>query len=377
MATRSPGAMPKSTRPSASSSTASATCVKVISCHSPSRLKRRDGASPKRSAAWRARAATVAGCIVLRSMVSSLGSSGRTGPPCIMSDPGHLMLLAVPNVSEGRDPAVLDAIGAAFAAAGARVLDRHADPDHHRAVFTLAGAPGGLAQAVLAGARETVARVDLRRHEGLHPHVGAVDVAPVVFRDAGQRGTACAEALVLGDLLGAELGVPVFLYGALAGGRTRAELRRGGPAELARRMAEGELRPDFGPPRAAPVGGAVLVAARPPLVAFNVELAAGHSVDEARAIAARIREGGEEGLPGVRAIGLELAARGGVAQVSLNVEDPGAIPLSAVVAAVARHAAVAEAELVGLAPRAAFAGFPDDVPVRHRATIEDALNVLD
>ena len=121
----------------------------------------------------------------------------------------------------------------------------------------------------------------------------------------------------------------------------------------------------------------MLVAARPPLVAFNVELAAGHGVDEARAIAARIREGGEEGLPGVRAIGLELAARGGVAQVSLNVEDPGAVPLAAVVAAIARHAAVAEAELVGLAPRAAFAGFPDDVPVRHRATIEDALHALD
>jgi glutamate formiminotransferase len=295
----------------------------------------------------------------------------------MMSDPGHLMLLAVPNVSEGRDAAVLDAIGAAFAGAGARVLDRHADPDHHRAVFTLAGSPGRLAHGVLAGAREAVARIDLRRHDGLHPHVGAVDVAPVVFREAAQRGAACAEALVLGDLLGAELGLPVFLYGALAGGRTRAELRRGGPAELARRMGERELRPDFGPLAPHPSAGAALVAARPPLVAFNVELAAGHGVDEARAIAARIREGGEEGLPGVRAIGLGLAARGGVAQVSLNVEDPGAVPLAAVVAAVARHAAVAEAELVGLAPRAAFAGFPEDVPVRHPATIEDALHALD
>jgi glutamate formiminotransferase len=96
-------------------------------------------------------------------------------------------------------------------------------------------------------------------------------------------------------------------------------------------------------------------------------------VGEARAIAARIREGGAEGLPGVRAIGLELAARGGVAQVSLNVEDHRAVPLARVVEAVARHARVAEAELVGLAPRAAFDGFPEDVPVRNRATLEDAL----
>jgi glutamate formiminotransferase / 5-formyltetrahydrofolate cyclo-ligase len=283
-------------------------------------------------------------------------------------------LLAVPNVSEGRDRAVLDAIGAAFAAGGARVLGRHADPDHHRAVFTLAGEPGALAGAVLAGAREAVARIDLRRHDGLHPHVGAVDVAPVVFLDAASRGAACAEALVLADLLGHELGLPVLLYGALAGGRTRAELRRGGPTALTRRLAAGELRPEFGPAAADPRSGATLVAARPPLVAFNVELAAGHGAEEARAIAARIREGGEEGLPGVRAIGLELAARGGVAQVSLNVEDHRAVPLAAVVAAIARHAAVAEVELVGLAPRAAFDGFPEDVPVRHRATIEDALD---
>jgi glutamate formiminotransferase / 5-formyltetrahydrofolate cyclo-ligase len=283
------------------------------------------------------------------------------------------VLLAVPNVSEGRDHDVLDAIGAAFAAGGARVLDRHADPDHHRAVFTLAAPAGVLAGALVAGAREVLARIDLKRHAGLHPHVGALDVAPVVYPDDGRRGAACVEALVLGDRLGAELGVPVLLYGTLGGGRSRAELRRGGPPELARRLRAGELRPDFGPPEPHPTAGATLVAARPPLVAFNVELARGHGVGEARAIAARIREGGAEGLPGVRAIGLELPARGGVAQVSVNVEDHRAVPLARVVEAVARHARVAEAELVGLAPRAAFDGFPEDVPVRNRATLEDAL----
>ena len=282
------------------------------------------------------------------------------------------MLLAVPNVSEGRDGAILDAIGEAFARAGARVLDVHADPDHHRAVFTLAAQPGELARAVLEGAREAVARIDVSEHPGAHPHVGAVDVAPVVHLDDGRRGAAAAEALVLGDLLGEELGVPVFLYGALAGGRTRAELRRGGPRALAAR----ELTPDFGPMALHPTAGATLVAARPPLVAFNVELAPPATLAEAEEIAAAIREGGPEGLPGVRALGLALPARGGVAQVSFNIEDHRATPLSSVVEAVRRRAPVAEAELVGLAPQQAFDGFPDDVSVRNRRTIEDALEAL-
>lgn len=285
------------------------------------------------------------------------------------------VLMAVPNVSEGADHAVLAAIGAAFASAGgARVLaEPHADPDHDRAVFTLAGAPGSLAPGLLDGAREAVARIDLRYHHGLHPHVGAIDVVPVVHLDLARRGAACAEALVVADMLAAELALPVFLYGALAGGRTRAELRLGGPQELARRMAAGELMPDFGPGEPHPTAGAVLVAARPPLVAFNVELAPPAALADAERIAALIREGGDEGLPGLRAIGLELAHRGSVAQISMNVEDHLAVPLAEIVAAIARHAPVAEAELVGLAPHSAFDGFPADLPCRNRATIEDAL----
>jgi len=283
-------------------------------------------------------------------------------------------LMAVPNVSEGADAAALAAIGAAF---GPGVLaPPHVDPDHGRAVFTLAGAAGQLAPALLAGAREALARIDLATHHGAHPHIGAVDVVPVVHLDDARRGAACAEALVVGDMLGSELGLPVFLYGALAQGRTRADLRRGGLPELTARMASGELRPDFsgragrGPH---PSAGAVLVAARPPLVAFNVELAAPATLDDARRIAALIREGGAQGLPGLRAIGLQLAHRGGVAQVSMNVERPLETPLAQIVAAIARHAAVNEAELVGLAPAAAFEGFPEDVVCRGRATIEDAL----
>jgi glutamate formiminotransferase / 5-formyltetrahydrofolate cyclo-ligase len=282
------------------------------------------------------------------------------------------LLLAVPNVSEGRDERVLAAIRDAFSTGGARVLDVHADPDHHRAVFTLAAEPGALHAALASGARAAIERIDLTAHAGLHPHVGAIDVAPVVFRTPDRRGAATAEALVLGDALG-QLGVPVFLYGALAGGRTRAELRRGGPRGLASRMADG-LRPDFGPPALHPTAGATLVAARPPLVAFNLELAPPATEEDARRIAALLRGGGPEGLPGLRAIGLELPARGHVAQVSCNVEDHRALPLVELLHAVERHAVVAEAELVGLAPEAAFAGWPQRVEIRNRATIEERLS---
>jgi glutamate formiminotransferase len=278
-------------------------------------------------------------------------------------------LLAIPNVSEGQDQVAIDAIADAF---DARLLDVHSDTDHHRSVFTLAGEPGELAQVVANGAAEAIRQVDLDAHEGIHPRVGAIDVAPIVYLDPADRGAACAEALVLGDLLGEELQLPVFLYGELAQGRTRAELRKGGPDSLAKRMKDGELKPDFGPHKLHPTAGAVLVAARPPLVAFNVELAPPATLGDARAIAAAIREGGPEGLQSVRAIGLWLAARD-VAQVSTNVEDHRTTPLARVVAAIARHATPSQAELVGLAPRAAFDGFPDDLPVANRRVVEDAL----
>ncbi|HLH66764.1 MAG TPA: hypothetical protein VKV27_13780 [Solirubrobacteraceae bacterium] len=278
-------------------------------------------------------------------------------------------LLAYPNVSEGRDRQAVERIGEAF---GPGLLDVHCDADHNRSAYTLAGEPGSLAEAVVAGAAEVVRRLRLDLHEGVHPRVGALDVAPIVHLDDRDRGAACAEALVLADMLAERLALPVFLYGALADGRTRAQLRRGGPSELARRIAAGELRPDFGPPRLHPTAGAVLVAARPPLIAFNVQLAPPATLQDARRIAALIREGGEQGLPGVRAIGLWLE-RARIAQVSTNIEDHRATPPAEVVAAVARHARVADAELVGLAPAQALRGFPDGVPLRGRATIEERL----
>ena len=275
---------------------------------------------------------------------------------------GLALLLAVPNVSEGRDAATLDAIGAAFVAGGARLLDVHTDPDHHRSVFTLAAPPGMLHEALLEGAREAVERIDLTAHAGVHPRVGVVDVAPIVHRIDAQRGAAVAEALLLAHHLGKDLQLPVYLYGALAGGRTRASLRA--PGALV------GLAPDYGPPHLHPTAGATLVAARPPLVAFNVELAPPATLEDARRIAADIREGGEHGLPGLRALGLQT---GHAVQVSTNIEDHTRVSAADVVAAVARHAPVAQAELVGLAPASALAGL--DVPLRNRRTLEDQIDL--
>ena len=300
--------------------------------------------------------------------------------------PAQVPLLAVPNVSEGRDRARVRGIAAEFTAGGgARLLDLHADPDHHRAVLSLAGEPGRLAAALIRGVGEAVRQIDVgdgreRAQIGQHPHVGAADVVPIVYPQASLRGAACAEALVAAHGIGAELGVPVLLYGALAGGRTRAELRRGGPRGLAERMRRGELLPDFGPRAPHPRAGAVLVAARAPLVAFNLELAPPAGVAQARLIASLIREGGPEGLPGLRAIGIELRREGGaVAQVSMNVECPEQLVLAEVIAAVAAHARPARAELVGLAPRAALEGFPRDLPMPGfdpaRHVIENALGL--
>jgi glutamate formiminotransferase / 5-formyltetrahydrofolate cyclo-ligase len=314
-------------------------------------------------------------------------------------------LLAVPNVSEGREPAAIDAVGSAFlggparagaharggsaderlAGPGVRLLDVHFDGDHHRSVCTLAGPPTALADALVRGAREAIERIDVMAGagegpRGEHPYVGALDVAPVVYLREEDRGAACAEALVLADRLAHELAVPVFLYGELKGREARetaarAHLRRGGIPGLQARLQTGELRPDFGPARLHPTAGATLVAARPPLVAFNVVLAPPAEIADARRIAALIREAGAEGILGVRAIGVSLA--GGIPQVSTNVELPHETPLVRVVEAVARHAPVASAELVGLAPTAALAGFPEQIPLvgfhPERQLIERAL----
>ena len=261
------------------------------------------------------------------------------------------MLEAVPNVSEGRDPAAVAAIGRAFSTS-ARLLDVHSDFDHHRAVFTLAADREDLTDALVAGIACACELIDLRSHQGVHPRVGAADVVPVVPLDAGGMETAKAAALTLADRVGRGLGLPVFLYGEVGGGRVPAFFRRGGVEELTRRVRAGELAPDFGPSEVDARAGAVLVGARPPLVAYNVDLAT-DDIDVARAIAAAVRES-NGGMPGVQAIGLRLP-RSGRVQVSMNVLDLERSPLHVVVERVRQEAAlrglgISGGELVGLVP---------------------------
>ena len=229
----------------------------------------------------------------------------------------RIVLEAVPNVSEGRDASVIAAVGDALAR-NATLLDVHADADHHRSVFTLVGDPDGLVDSLLAGTAEACRRIDLRRHEGVHPRIGVVDVVPLVPLVAGEMPLAKDAALEVARRIGRELELPVFLYGEVGEGKRPAFFRRGGPDELARRMRSGELVPDHGPRELDPRVGAVLVGARRPLVAYNVVLAT-DDVRVAREIAVAIRES-DGGMPGVQAIGLVLP-RSGRVQVSMNVLD--------------------------------------------------------
>ena len=291
-------------------------------------------------------------------------------------------LLAVPNVSEGRDAGRIDDLERAFSA-GVALLDRHTDPDHNRTVFTLAGEAEALIAALVGGAVEAIRSIDMTEYEGVHPAIGALDVSPVVWIEPGDRARARATAVdVAGQV--ADLGVPVFLYGELASGPERVErayFRNGGLTELWLRMDSGELRPDRGPAQPHRTAGATLVTSRRPLGAFNVELDSG-DLDLGRSVAAGLRESGG-GLVGVRAVGLLLSS--GRVQVSTNIHDPVATPLGAVVERIRSLAAPlgarpVEAELVGLIPTAALVDYPADVPIRdfdpELRTIERRLAAL-
>jgi len=288
-------------------------------------------------------------------------------------------LVGVPNFSEGRSPRVIGALEATLSV-HARILNRHYDTQHNRCVFTMAAKPAELVQALVAGAAHAIDLIDLRSHQGLHPHIGAMDVCPVVWQTEERHEAAIAAAREAAEGIAA-LGLPVFFYGELATSderRERAFFRKGGPAELARRMGSGELKPDLGPDEPHPSAGATLVTAREPLVAFNVELDTSNP-EIAREIAADIREAGG-GLPGVRALG--LPREGERTQVSMNIHDPYEVPLALVVEEVARLAAghgvrCIEAELVGLVPEAAVQGYPDEPAIRDFDPMRDVIeNVL-
>jgi glutamate formiminotransferase / 5-formyltetrahydrofolate cyclo-ligase len=263
------------------------------------------------------------------------------------------VLEAVPNFSEGRSRATVDAIGDALDR-HARLLDVHADEDHNRSVFTLVGAEAEITAALLAAVAVARERIDLREHEGAHPRIGAADVVPVVpiAPDDMERAKACAAEVA--RRIGEELGLPVFVYGELGSGRGPAFFRRG---DLGARLDAGEVAPDFGPGRLDDRAGGVMVGARRPLIAFNVNLG-GADLATAREIASMVRER-DGGFPGVRALGLDLP-RAGVVQVSMNVEDWEAAALHDIVGRVesearARGAHVIGSELVGLMPAGAAA----------------------
>ncbi len=268
----------------------------------------------------------------------------------------------MPNVSEGRDPARLRRLRAVLASApDVSLANVHADPDHHRSVFTFLGPPDAVAAAALRLAGAVVADVDMRAHHGIHPRIGALDVLPFV----PLAGMTMAEAVALAHRVGRTVAerhsLPVYYYGEAARRPERRrlrELRHGEYEGLAARLTAEDGRPDDGPARFDPRAGAVTVGARDVLVAYNVWLA-GDDLEAARAIARGVRESGG-GLPAVQALGLLLASRGR-AQVSMNLVDYRKTPIPAAfdrVSAEARRRGVAieRAELVGLAPRAAFAG---------------------
>lgn len=267
----------------------------------------------------------------------------------------RLPLESVPNFSEGRDAATLEAL-AGVLSARAQLLDIHADTDHNRSVFTLVADDDDLVEALAAAVACALERIDLRRHEGAHPRVGAADVVPVVPVRPADMERAKRAALALGERIGGELEAPVFLYGELAAGRGPAFFRAESLEGLRRRVDSGELTPAFGPNRIDERSGAVLVGARGPLIAFNVNLRG--ELATAREIASVIRER-DGGFPGVRALGLELQ-RAGLVQVSTNVEDWEAVALHELLSAIEREAAargasVVGSELVGLMPGGAAA----------------------
>jgi glutamate formiminotransferase/glutamate formiminotransferase/formiminotetrahydrofolate cyclodeaminase len=270
--------------------------------------------------------------------------------------------MAVPNCSEGRDPDRIAELVASTQVPGVRLLGVHSDADHNRTVITLAGGESALVDAGVGLAARCRDLIDLREHDGVHPFVGALDVLPFVALRPSVMPAAVTAAGAAAARIGVEVGLPCVLYGAVAGaGRERpARLRAAGLDALDRAMRAGEVQPDAGPPVPHPSAGVVLVGARGPLIAWNVWLP-GASLDDARAIAGAVREGGEGGgLAAVRALGL-MCPRTGLAQVSMNVEDYRRTPLLAVVERVRREAAArglvaGDSELVGLVPRAALAG---------------------
>ena len=267
----------------------------------------------------------------------------------------------VPNFSEGRNRTTVCAlVHAVESVPGVWLLDQTMDRDHHRSVLSFAGEPAAVAEAAFRAIRVATDLIDLRKHKGVHPRVGATDVVPFVPLGGATMQDCIHLAKRLGQRVGTELEIPVFLYEQAALHRDHAPLesvRRGGLQGLAYRMAsDPDWTPDFGPPHLHKTAGAMVIGARPPLIAFNVNL---HSTDLAlaRSIAKDIRQS-NGGLPHLKAIGVELTSRQ-LVQVAMNLTDYAITPIHVAFEAVRTRAAergvaVAGSEVIGLVPQAAL-----------------------
>jgi glutamate formiminotransferase/formiminotetrahydrofolate cyclodeaminase len=267
----------------------------------------------------------------------------------------------VPNFSEGRNHATVQAlIDAVASVAGVRLLDHTMDCDHHRSVLTIVGEPEAMVEATFRTIRVATDLIDLQRHSGVHPRVGATDVVPFIPIRGITMQDCVQLAKRLGQRVGQELDIPVFLYERAALHPDHAPLesvRRGGLAGLAFRMqSDPDWMPDFGPSHLHKSAGAVVIGARPPLIAFNVNLKTAN-LEIAQTIAKRIRQS-NGGLSHLKAIGVELASRRMV-QVAMNLTDYEVTPLHVAFEAVQAQAAahgvvIAGSEIVGLVPQAAL-----------------------
>src|SRR5262245_48209963 len=269
------------------------------------------------------------------------------------------LLECVPNISEGRDAAIVAAIADAFASEGATLLDVESDPDHHRSVISIAGTRREVVRGAVAGARTAMAHIDLTRHAGAHPRMGATDVIPFIPLAGSTMTDAVGAAEEAAERIAKELSIPTYLYGDAARRPERrdlAKVREGQFEGIRGAIATDPSRaPDFGPSAVHATAGASAVGARFFLIAFNVDLDT-RDLSVAKSIAKAVRER-DGGLPGVKALGFDLPARGWV-QVSMNLVDFRKTSAVAAFHAVAERAkaagvAVAGSELVGLIPQAA------------------------
>lgn len=272
------------------------------------------------------------------------------------------MIECVPNCSEGRDEALIEQLITSLASVqGVALLGQHRDPDHHRCVLTVAGSMASMADAACALVDRAASCIDLTRHVGQHPRIGATDVLPFIPLRGSTMADCIALARRVGARIGRELRIPVFLYGEACTRPFRKRLeqiRKGGCAALQERMAtDPAWAPDFGPARLHPTAGAIAVGARGPLIAYNVWLQS-RDVSLAQAVARTVRAA-NGGLPEVKAVGLDLKSQG-LVQVSMNLTNYRQTPLHVAFEAVKHEAsrrgvAVVKSELVGLIPQDAFA----------------------